>query len=108
MESPELRPLPPLLGRNARQSYGNTRFFSGTAENGVDFYSSAGSIGGRESSIGGGSFPRRDFAAVEVDKFGGCSSSSSSSSSSSGSGSLVRSVSLSISPPASLSSKREN
>ncbi|KAF3652507.1 Formin-like protein 1 [Capsicum annuum] len=108
MESPELHPLPPLLGRNARQNYGHTRFFSGTAENDVDFYSSAGSMGGRESSIGGGSLSRRDFAAVEVDKFGGCSSSSSSSSSSSGSGSPVRSVSLSISPPASLSPKREN
>ncbi|KAK4720137.1 hypothetical protein R3W88_018475 [Solanum pinnatisectum] len=108
MDSPELRPLPPLHGRNLRQSYGNTRFFSGTAENDVDFYSSAGSMGGRESSIGGDSLSRRDFSAVEVEKFVGCSSSSSSSSSSSGSGSPVRSVSLSISPPASLSPERKS
>lgn len=108
MDSPELRPLPPLHGRNWRQSYGNTRFFSGAAENDVDFYSSAGSMGGRESSIGGESLSRRDFSAVEVEKFVGCSSSSSSSSSSSGSGSPVRSVSLSISPPASLSPERKN
>ncbi|XP_055830271.1 formin-like protein 1 [Solanum dulcamara] len=108
MDSPELRPLPPLHGRNLRQSYGNTRFFSGSAENDVDFYSSAGSMGGRESSIGGESLSRRDFSAVEVEKFVRCSSSSSSSSSSSGSGSPGRSVSLSISPPASLSPERKN
>ncbi|CAN4098630.1 unnamed protein product [Withania somnifera] len=108
MDSPELRPLPPLHGRNVRQNYGNTRFFSGVVENDVDYYSSAGSMGGRESSIGGGSLSHRDFAAVEVDKFVGCSSSSSSSSSSSGYGSPARSVSLSISPPASVSPKREN
>ncbi|KAJ8559410.1 hypothetical protein K7X08_003468 [Anisodus acutangulus] len=105
MDSPELRPLPPLHGRNnLRQNYGNTRFFSGSAENDVDFYSSAG-------SIGGGSLSRRDFGGVEVEKFDGCSTSSSSSSTSSssgGSGSPVRSVSLSISPPVSLSPKREN
>ncbi|KAK4338650.1 hypothetical protein RND71_043137 [Anisodus tanguticus] len=105
MDSPELRPLPPLHGRNnnnLRQNYGNTRFFSGSAENDVDFYSSAG-------SIGGGSLSRRDFGGVEVEKFDGCSTSSSSSSissSSGGSGSPARSVSLSISPPASLSPKR--
>ncbi|KAK4376166.1 hypothetical protein RND71_006843 [Anisodus tanguticus] len=105
MDSPELRPLPPLHGRNnLRQNYGNTRFFSGSAENDVDFYSSAG-------SIEGGSLSRRDFGGVEVEKFDGCSTSSSSSSTSSssgGSGSPVRSVSLSISPPVSLSPKREN
>ncbi|XP_059300743.1 formin-like protein 1 [Lycium ferocissimum] len=106
MDSPELRPLPPLIGRhnnnnnnNVRQNYGSTRFFSGSAENDVDFYSSAGSIGG--------SLSRRDFNAVEAEKFDS-SSSGSGTSSSSGSGSPARSVSLSISPTGSLSPKRES
>ncbi|OIT22064.1 PREDICTED: formin-like protein 2 [Nicotiana attenuata] len=101
MASPELRPLPPLNGRNLSQNYRNTR-------NDDDFYSTEESVGYIESSFGAGSLSRRDFAAVEVDKFVGSSLSGSDSSSSSGSGSPSRSVSLSISPPASVSPKRES
>ncbi|XP_070003836.1 formin-like protein 1 [Nicotiana sylvestris] len=101
MASPELRPLPPLNGRNLSQNYRNIR-------NDDDFYSTEESVGYIESSFGAGSLSRRDFAAVEVDKFVGSSLSGSDSSSSSGSGSPSRSVSLSISPPASVSPKRES
>ncbi|XP_070034048.1 formin-like protein 1 [Nicotiana tomentosiformis] len=101
MASPELRPLPPLNGRNLSQNYRNTR-------NDDDFYSTEESVGYIESSFGAGSLSRRDFAAVEVNKFVGSSLSGSDSSSSSGSGSPNRSVSLSISPPVSVSPKRES
>ncbi|KAK4375019.1 hypothetical protein RND71_005696 [Anisodus tanguticus] len=98
MDSPEIHPLPPL-------HHGNADVISGRTEDTEKFYSPRESLDGRESSIGTGSASRRDFAAVEVKNFGGSSSSSSYSSSSSGSGSPVRSVSLSISPPVSLSPK---
>nr|XP_016499538.1 PREDICTED: formin-like protein 1 [Nicotiana tabacum] len=114
MDSPEIHPLPPLLGRNLSQNYGNNNnnnadVISGRTEEDEEFYSPRGSLDGRESSIGTGSASRRAFAAVEVENFGGgsrsSSPSSSYSSSSSGSGSPVRSVSLSISPPVSFSPK---
>nr|AAF24496.1 FH protein NFH1 [Nicotiana tabacum] len=115
MDSPEIHPLPPLLGRNLSQNYGNNNdnnnnadVISGRTEEDEEFYSPRGSLDGRESSIGTGSVSRRAFAAVEVENFGGgsrSSSSSSYSSSSSCSGSPARSVSLSISPPVSLSPK---
>ncbi|KAJ8568676.1 hypothetical protein K7X08_028209 [Anisodus acutangulus] len=105
MESPEIHPLPPLLGQNLRQNHGNADVISRRTEDDEEFYSPRESLDGRESSIGTGSMSRRAFAAVEVKNFGGSSSSSSYSSSSSGSGSPVRSVSLSISPPVSLGPK---
>lgn len=105
LDSPELRPLPPLGGQNYNQRRNHGSSEMGTEED-EEFYSPRGSLGGRESSIGAGSASRRAFAAVQAENFVGlCSSSSSYSSSSSASGSPVRSVSLSISPPASLSPK---
>ncbi|CAI9107240.1 OLC1v1006556C2 [Oldenlandia corymbosa var. corymbosa] len=104
-DSPELRPLPPLYGHNTvRRNYGNGDVGSATTEEGDEFYSPRGSLGGRESSIGTGSASRRGFPPVEAETLGH-SSSTSSSSSSTGSDSPVRSVSPSISPPASLSPK---
>ncbi|XP_055812942.1 formin-like protein 1 [Solanum dulcamara] len=105
MDSPEIHPLPPLHGQSFRLKRGNGDVISRTTEDDEEFYSPRESLDGRESSIGTGSASRRDFAAVEVKNFGGSSSSSSYSSSTSGSGSPVRSVSLSISPPVSLSPK---
>ncbi|VFQ69742.1 unnamed protein product [Cuscuta campestris] len=105
IDSPELQPLPPfVLGRNFRQNTDAESFRDGEDE---EFYSPRGSLGGRESSIGTGSASRRAFAAIEVQNFGGAHYSSSSSSSS-GSCSPQRSVSLSISPPASSSPKSSN
>ncbi|MCD7460349.1 hypothetical protein HAX54_043364, partial [Datura stramonium] len=105
MDSPEIHPLPPLHGQNLRQNHGNADVISRRTEDEEEFYSPRESLDGRDSSIGTGSTSRRVFAAVEVKNFGGSSSSSSYSSSSFGSGSPVRSVSLSISPPVSLSPK---
>ncbi|XP_027092068.2 formin-like protein 1 [Coffea arabica] len=105
LDSPELRPLPPLSGQqNASRNHKNAEVGSAGDEEDEEFYSPRGSLGGRDSSIGTGSASRRAFAAVEVENFGR-SSSASYSSSSSASGSPVRSVSLSISPPVSLSPK---
>ncbi|KAL3517909.1 hypothetical protein ACH5RR_020498 [Cinchona calisaya] len=105
LDSPELRPLPPLSGQqNFSRNYGNAEVGTAGEEEDEEFYSPRGSLGGRESSIGTGSASRRVFAAVEVENFGR-SSSASYSSSTSASGSPVRSVSLSISPPVSLSPK---
>ncbi|XP_059305075.1 formin-like protein 1 [Lycium ferocissimum] len=100
MDSPEIHPLPPLNGVSLRQNNGNLPdVISRRTEDTDEFYSPRESLDGRESSIETGSA----FAAVEVKNF---SSSSSYSSSSSGSGSPVNSVSLSISPPVSLSPKK--
>ncbi|KAK4731635.1 hypothetical protein R3W88_024623 [Solanum pinnatisectum] len=102
MDSPEIHPLPPLHGHSLRR---NADVISRTTEDDEEFYSPRESLDGRGSSIGTGSASRRDFAAVEVKNFAGSTSSSSYSSSGSDSGSPVRSVSLSISPPVSLSPK---
>ncbi|CAK9134927.1 unnamed protein product [Ilex paraguariensis] len=102
LDSPELRPLPPLSGRSFRRNYGNARVGE---EEDDEFYSPKGSLTGRESSIGTGSASRRVFAAVVVENFSRSDGSSSSLYSSSSFGSPVRSVSLSISPPVSLSPK---
>ncbi|CAH9074189.1 unnamed protein product [Cuscuta epithymum] len=107
-DSPELQPLPPLIGRSLRHNQENGEAGSFRDEGDEEFYSPRGSLGvGRESSIGTGSASRRAFAsaAIEVQKFGGFNYSSSSSSSSSRSGSPERSLSLSISPPVGLSPK---
>lgn len=97
--------MPPLSGQqNVSRNYGNAEAGSTGDEEDEEFYSPRGSLGGKDSSIGTGSASRRAFAAVEVENFGR-SSSASYSSSSSASGSPVRSVSLSISPPVSLSPK---
>ncbi|KAK9057478.1 hypothetical protein SSX86_022313 [Deinandra increscens subsp. villosa] len=115
LDSPELRPLPPLAsvggggGGRSQSNLGANSFENGEVESSKDeefeeFYSPRG-------SIGTGSGSRNAFAAVPAENYesgriigsGSGSNSSSSSSSSSGSGSPVRSVSLSISPPVSLS-----
>ncbi|XP_047322034.1 formin-like protein 1 [Impatiens glandulifera] len=103
LDSPELRPLPPLGGQGFRKDHVNTEL----DEEDEEFYSPRGSLGARESSIGTGSASRRAFAAVMVENLTGrsCESNSSYSSSSSSSDSPLRSVSLSISPPISLSPK---
>ncbi|KAL8055749.1 hypothetical protein ABFX02_04G075900 [Erythranthe guttata] len=109
MDSPELRPLPPL---NAQQSFrrshrNNSHTGSSKDDEDEEFYSPKGSLNGRESSFGTGSASRRAFAAIEVENFNGPTSNSSSTYSSSpsgsGSGSPARSVSLSLSPANSLS-----
>ncbi|KAL8258896.1 hypothetical protein R6Q59_026849 [Mikania micrantha] len=108
LDSPELRPLPPLVsvgagGRRNRSSLGNDSFENGEVESSKDdefdeFYSPRG-------SIGTGSGSRATFAGVQVENYeaGRIVGSGSDSCSSSSSGSPARSVSLSISPPVSLS-----
>ncbi|KAL9667846.1 hypothetical protein QQ045_002215 [Rhodiola kirilowii] len=121
LDSPELRPLPPLVRQQQLQHQqqteqqqpgdaqtGDVSFNNG--ENNEEFYSPRGSLGRQSSSIGARSGSRREFfSAVEMDKIQekiGKPSSSSSSSSSASSGSPARSASISISPPASLSPRR--
>ncbi|GMP90102.1 hypothetical protein CsSME_00041377 [Camellia sinensis var. sinensis] len=101
LDSPELRPLPPLGQQNLRRNYANADVGSGGEDEDEQFFSPRGSSGCRESSIATGSASRRAFEAVIVENFDVRSSESSSSSSSSNSGSPTRSVSLSISPPVS-------
>ncbi|KAJ7008755.1 formin-like protein 1 [Populus alba x Populus x berolinensis] len=111
LDSPELRPLPPLNKENSTQKYGNgevgyistttTNSRDGREEEEEEFYSPRGSIGGRDSFSGRGSGSRRVFAAAVG--FDEKSIDSSSSYSSSTSASPSRSQSLSISPPLSLS-----
>ncbi|KAL2239633.1 UNVERIFIED_CONTAM: Formin-like protein 1 [Sesamum indicum] len=106
MESPELRPLPPLNTQQGfRQNFrGNAEVVSSKDDESEEFYSPKGSINGRDSSIGTGSASRRAFAAIEVENFNGSTSNSSSTYSSSapgsgsGSGSPVRSATSSLSP----------
>ncbi|XAR60868.1 hypothetical protein NMG60_11034402 [Bertholletia excelsa] len=102
LDSPELRPLPPLCQQNFRQNRVNVGGGSAEEEDYEEFYSPKGSLGGRESSIGTESASRRAFAAVAAGDLD-ARSSKSSSFSSSNSGSPTRSVSLSISPPVSSS-----
>ncbi|CAL1393063.1 unnamed protein product [Linum trigynum] len=104
MDSPELRPLPPLNhhGRNP-DGFGSPE----DAEE-EEFYSPRGSLGGggRDGSVGAGSGSRRMFRAVggPGPDFGeGGTTDSTSCSSDSSSGSPARSQSVSISPPVSLS-----
>ncbi|KAJ6329621.1 hypothetical protein OIU77_011151 [Salix suchowensis] len=98
LESPELRPLPPLNRDNSRQNYGSDNFArdGNEEEEEEEFYSPRGSSGGRESSSGS----RRVFSAAAA---GFDAKSIGSSSSPSSSASPARSHSLSISPPVSLS-----
>ncbi|KAL8549143.1 hypothetical protein ACS0TY_008124 [Phlomoides rotata] len=109
MDSPELRPLPPLNAQQSfRRSYrSNADVASSKDDEDEEFYSPKGSINGRESSIGTGSASRRAFASIEVERFKGSTSNSSStctsSASGSRSGSPARSISLSLSPANSLS-----
>ncbi|XP_047943563.1 formin-like protein 1 [Salvia hispanica] len=109
MDSPELRPLPPLNAQqNSRRIYrNNADVASSRDDEDEEFYSPKGSLNGRESSIGTGSASRRAFAAIDVENFNGSTSNSSStyssSASGSGRGSPARSISLSLSPGNSLS-----
>ncbi|XP_076915991.1 uncharacterized protein LOC143575525 [Bidens hawaiensis] len=106
LDSPELRPLPPLasvggVGGRRKGSLGNISFENGEVESSKEeefeeFYSPKGSISTRSGS-GFVSVP------VNVKNYGSGSGSGSSSCSSSTSGSPARSISLSISPPVSLS-----
>lgn len=99
-DSPELRPLAPLVSQ--RRDFGNNaEVISSRDDESEEFYSPKGSINGRESSIGTGSASRRAFAAVQVDNFNGSTSNSSSTYSSTsvpGSGSPAHSASFSLSP----------
>ncbi|KAG6401332.1 hypothetical protein SASPL_138185 [Salvia splendens] len=92
LDSPELRPLPPLSMRPGN----NAKVISSKDDESEEFYSPKGSING---SIGNGSASRRTFAAVEEENFNGSTSNSSSTYSSSlhGSGSPAPSASFSIS-----------
>ncbi|GFQ04193.1 formin-like protein 1 [Phtheirospermum japonicum] len=105
MDSPELRPLPPLNAQHSfrRNHRSNADVASSKGDEDDEFYSPKGSLNGRESSVGTGSASRRAFAAIEVGNVN-ASTSNSSSTSGSGSGSPARSVSLSLSPANSLSS----
>ncbi|XP_071689186.1 formin-like protein 2 [Rutidosis leptorrhynchoides] len=110
VDSPDLRPLPPLVtvvggvGGRSQSSLKNSSFQNGEVDSSKDeefeeFYSPRGSIGTRSGS-------RSAFSSVPVETYEsstGIIGSGSSSCSSSSSGSPVRSVSLSISPPVSLS-----
>ncbi|XP_076886088.1 formin-like protein 2 [Bidens hawaiensis] len=103
LDSPELRPLPPLAsvgggGGRSKGSLGNISFENGEVESSEfeEFYSPKGSISTRSGS-GFVSLP------VKVKNYGSGPGSGSSSCSSSTSGSPARSISLSISPPVSLS-----
>ncbi|KAF9669693.1 hypothetical protein SADUNF_Sadunf14G0133800 [Salix dunnii] len=103
LDSPELRPLPPLNRDNSRQNYGSDNFAGdgNEEEEEEEFYSPRGSSGGRESSSGS----RRVFsaAAAAAAAAGFDAKSIGSSSSPLSSASPARSHSLSISPPVSLS-----
>ncbi|XP_019461214.1 PREDICTED: formin-like protein 1 isoform X2 [Lupinus angustifolius] len=109
MDSPELRPLPPLARqglelRRAREEVGSRKNVEDEEE---EFYSPRGSIGGRESLNGTGSGSIRVLSAMAAENFvGGSSESSSSSFSSSSSASPDRSHSISLSPPVSLSPRK--
>ncbi|KAL1558721.1 formin-like protein 1 [Salvia divinorum] len=109
MDSPELRPLPPLNAQqNSRRIYrNNADVASSRGDEDEEFYSPKGSLNGRESSIGAGSASRRAFATIDSENFNGSTSNSSStyssSASGSGRGSPARSISLSLSPANSLS-----
>ncbi|KAI3682560.1 hypothetical protein L1987_82622 [Smallanthus sonchifolius] len=107
LDSPELRPLPPLVsvggGGRSQSDVGYNNFENREVESSKDeefeeFYSPRG-------SVGTGSGSRTAFAGVPGDGFGSgrIIGSGTSSCSSSSSGSPARSVSLSISPPVSLS-----
>ncbi|CAI9782667.1 unnamed protein product [Fraxinus pennsylvanica] len=99
--------LPPLKTHNFRHNYRNAEATSSKDEKDPEFYSPK--LNGSESSIGTRSTSRRAFAAVEVGNFNGSTSNSLSTYSSlvtvSGSASPVRSMSLSVSPALSLSSR---
>ncbi|KZV35481.1 formin-like protein 1 [Dorcoceras hygrometricum] len=105
VDSPELRPLPPLS--SYRRIYTNAAAAASKDDADEEFYSPRGSLNGRESSVGTGSASRRAFAAIDVDNLHGLMSNPSSIYSSSASGSVsgspVRSVSISLSPENSLS-----
>lgn len=102
MESPELRPLPPLARLPAPPLPAHSD--AGSEEEDEEFYSPRGSsLGGRESSIGTESGSRRVFSAVSGENFAGRTSSSRSSSSSV---SPEQSHSITLSPPASFSPRR--
>ncbi|KAJ8899272.1 hypothetical protein K2173_017308 [Erythroxylum novogranatense] len=99
LESPELRPLPPLQRQLSTHNYGNGEVASTADDEEEEFYSPRGSLGGPESSIATGSGSRRLFAGGDF----GARNSTSSSYTSSTSLSPARSQSLSMSPPISVS-----
>ncbi|CAL0318070.1 unnamed protein product [Lupinus luteus] len=104
MDSPELRPLPPLARQASELRVGSTENVEDGEE---EFYSPRGSIGGHESLNGTGSGSRRVLSAMAAENFvGGSSESSSSSFSSSSSASPDRSHSISLSPPVSISPRK--
>ncbi|CAK8542571.1 unnamed protein product [Lathyrus sativus] len=103
LESPELRPLPPLA-RLPEPPLPPPRGDTYSDEEDEEFYSPRGSsLGTRESSGGTGSGSRRAFSAIAAGK---SNESSSVSCSSSSFGSPAQSHSMSLSPPASSSPRR--
>ncbi|KAE9605714.1 putative formin, FH2 domain-containing protein [Lupinus albus] len=109
MDSPELRPLPPLARQVSELRRGSEEvgMTANAEEEEEEFYSPRGSIGGRESLNGTGSGSRRVLSAMAAENFvGGSSESSSSSFSSSSSASPDRSHSISLSPPVSISPRK--
>ncbi|XP_015865605.2 formin-like protein 1 [Ziziphus jujuba] len=104
MESPELRPLPPLARQTSQVNCCNGEEGS-TVDDEEEFYSPRGSSGWRESFSGTGSGSRRVLTAMAGENSDGRTSGSSSCSCSSSSSPRL-SHSVSLSSPASLSPRR--
>ncbi|XP_073153199.1 formin-like protein 1 [Henckelia pumila] len=100
IDSPELRPLPPLMAQHGFLNSYNVDIASSKDGEDEEFYSPKGWFNGRESLTGAG----RAFSAIEVENLHGSDSISSSTCTSSISGSPLRSVTLSVSPANSFSS----
>lgn len=108
MESPELRPLPPLSKQTTTTTElncGNGEVSSTVDDEEEVFYSPRGSSGGPESFSGTGSGSRRVLTAMAAENFEGRSSGPSSCSCSSSS-SPSRAYSISLSPPVDSSPRR--
>ncbi|KAF8391766.1 hypothetical protein HHK36_022000 [Tetracentron sinense] len=75
LDSPELRPLPPLSRQSFRKNYGNAEVGCSSGEE-EEFYSPRGSSAGKESPVDSGSSSRRMFLAVGSENFGSRSSNS--------------------------------
>ncbi|KZV38761.1 hypothetical protein F511_32717 [Dorcoceras hygrometricum] len=104
MDSPELRPLPPLPSQNGFLNSYNVDIASSKDDEDEEFYSPKGWLSGRDSLSGDGSASGRALAAIELENLNGSDSISSSTCTTSVSGSPLRSVMLSVSPANSFSS----
>lgn len=104
IDSPELRPLPPLMPQHGFLNSYNADIASSKDGEDEEFYSPKGWLNGRESLTSAGSASERASAATEVENLNGSDSISSSTCTSSVSGSPLPSVTFSISPANSFSS----